>query len=65
MEGPMSKKTKEPPKRVNHKGNIKFPNPLVSQEAKKKKPFNMQIHAWGKYVVYSLCMYGNKIASIL
>jgi hypothetical protein len=34
----MSKKTKEPPKRVYHKGNIKFPNPLMSQEAK-KKPF--------------------------
>jgi hypothetical protein len=34
MEGPTSKKTKEPPmrakephKRMNHKGNIKFPNP--------------------------------------
>jgi hypothetical protein len=36
MEGLMSTKTKEPLKRVNHKGNIKFPNPLVSQEAKKK-----------------------------
>jgi hypothetical protein len=23
------------------------------------------IHAWGKYVVHRLCMYGNKIASIL
>jgi hypothetical protein len=23
----MSKKMKEPPKRTNHKGNIKFPNP--------------------------------------
>jgi hypothetical protein len=33
MEGPTSKKTKEPPKRANHKGNIKFPNPLTSQEA--------------------------------
>jgi hypothetical protein len=32
MEGPMSKKTKEPPKRVNYKGNIKFLN-LLSQEA--------------------------------
>jgi hypothetical protein len=67
MEGPTSKKTKEPPKRANHKGNIKFPNPLVSQEAQ-KKPFNMQLfsmHAWGKYVVHNLCMYGNKIASVL
>jgi hypothetical protein len=27
MEGPMSKKTKEPPKRANHKGNIDFLNP--------------------------------------
>jgi hypothetical protein len=33
MEGPTSKKTKEPPKRVNHKGNIKLLNPLLSQEA--------------------------------
>jgi hypothetical protein len=33
MEGPTYKKTKEPNKRVNHKGNIKFPNPLQSQEA--------------------------------
>jgi hypothetical protein len=31
MEGPTSKKTKEPPKRANHKRNIKFPpNPLQS-----------------------------------
>jgi len=30
MEGPTSKKAKEPPKRANHKGNIKFPNPLLS-----------------------------------
>ncbi len=43
MEGPMSKKTNEPPMRANHKGNIKLPNPLLSQEAyqirkgKKKK----------------------------
>jgi hypothetical protein len=33
MEGPTSKKTKEPPKKVNHKGNIKFLDPLVSWEA--------------------------------
>jgi hypothetical protein len=32
MEGPTSKKTKEPPKRANHKGNIMFLNPLLSQE---------------------------------
>jgi hypothetical protein len=30
MEGLTSKKTKEPPKRANHKRNIKFPNPLLS-----------------------------------
>jgi hypothetical protein len=24
---------KNPPRRVNHKGNIKFPNPLLSREA--------------------------------
>jgi hypothetical protein len=29
MEGPMSKETKESPKRVNHKWNIKFTNPLL------------------------------------
>jgi hypothetical protein len=31
MEGPTSKKTKEPPKRkrATHKGNIKFPNLLL------------------------------------
>jgi hypothetical protein len=33
MEGPMSKKTKEPPKRANYKGNYKFSNPFLSQEA--------------------------------
>ncbi len=27
MEGLMSKKTNEPPKRANHKGNIKFLSP--------------------------------------
>jgi hypothetical protein len=30
---PTSKKEKEPPKEANHKGNIKFPNPLLLQEA--------------------------------
>jgi hypothetical protein len=33
MEGPTSKKTKEPPKMANHNMNIKFPNRLLSQEA--------------------------------
>jgi hypothetical protein len=33
MEGPTSKKTKGPPKRVNQKGHIKFLNPFKSQEA--------------------------------
>jgi hypothetical protein len=33
MEGPMSKKTKESPKRENHKGNIKFAIPFLSREA--------------------------------
>jgi hypothetical protein len=33
MEGPTSKKTNEPPKRVNLKRNSKFPNPLPLQEA--------------------------------
>jgi hypothetical protein len=30
MVGPVSKKTKEPPKKkANHRGNIKFSNPLL------------------------------------
>jgi hypothetical protein len=29
---------KEPPKRANHKGNIKFPNPLMSREAYQMEP---------------------------
>jgi hypothetical protein len=29
MEKPTSKKRKESPMRANHKGNIKFPNPLL------------------------------------
>jgi hypothetical protein len=29
MEVPTSKKTKKPPKKVNHKGNIKFPKCLL------------------------------------
>jgi hypothetical protein len=33
MKGLTAKKPKEPPKKVRHKGNIKFPNPLMSQEA--------------------------------
>jgi hypothetical protein len=33
MEGSVFKKTNEPPKMVDHKGNIKFPNPSLSQEA--------------------------------
>jgi hypothetical protein len=32
MEGPKSKRTNEPPKKANHKGNIKFPNPFQSLE---------------------------------
>jgi hypothetical protein len=33
MEGPTSKMTKEPHNMTNHKGNIKFLNPLQLQEA--------------------------------
>jgi len=33
MEGPTSKKIKEPPKKANHKGNIKLPNPHLLREA--------------------------------
>jgi hypothetical protein len=33
MKGPTSKKTNETFNRANHKRNIKFPNPLMSQEA--------------------------------
>jgi hypothetical protein len=32
MEGPTSKKTNEPPKRADHKRNIKFPNPFLLPE---------------------------------
>jgi hypothetical protein len=31
-EGPTSKKTNEPLKRVDHKGNIKFQNPLSCEK---------------------------------
>jgi len=43
MEGQMSKKTNEPPKRLNHKGNIKLPNPplvkrsILNKERKEEK----------------------------
>jgi hypothetical protein len=33
MEGPIFKKTNESLKRMNHKGDIKFRNPFLSQEA--------------------------------
>jgi hypothetical protein len=33
MEGPMSKKTNEPPKRANHKGTSNSGTPLQLQEA--------------------------------
>jgi hypothetical protein len=44
MEAPMSKKTKEPPKRTNHEGNIKFPKPLMSREAYQMEPPNRENH---------------------
>ncbi len=37
MEGPTSKKTKESPKRVNHKGNIKFQNPYGKKHINKER----------------------------
>jgi hypothetical protein len=33
MEEPTSKKTKKPTTRANHKGNIKFLNPLLLRQA--------------------------------
>jgi hypothetical protein len=36
MEGPTSKKTKESPKKVNHKGNIKFLNPYHEKHINKE-----------------------------
>jgi hypothetical protein len=33
MKGLTSKKIKKPPKKANHKGNAKFPNPFLSREA--------------------------------
>ncbi len=44
MKAPMSKKTKEPPKRANHKGNIKFTNPLMSREAYQMEPAKRANH---------------------
>jgi hypothetical protein len=41
MEGPMSKKTKKPPKKANHKGNIKFLNLLVARSISHKKRENL------------------------
>jgi hypothetical protein len=39
MEGPTSKKTKEPPKRANHNSNIKFlkPPPIVRSISNKER----------------------------
>jgi hypothetical protein len=37
MDGPKSKKTKEPPKRVNHKRDIKFLNPFLSSKTYLRK----------------------------
>jgi len=37
MEEPTSKKTKNPPKRANHKGNIKFLNSPLLKEANKER----------------------------
>jgi hypothetical protein len=52
----MSKKTNEPSMRANHKGNIKLPNPLLSQEAywirkgkKKKSIYKDQEPNYQKY----------------
>jgi hypothetical protein len=46
MEGPKSEKTKDPPKRVNHKMNIKFPNPFfvarsISNKERGRRPKRM------------------------
>jgi hypothetical protein len=41
MEGPMSKKTKESPKRVNHKGNHQVPeHPPVARKISNKEREN-------------------------
>jgi hypothetical protein len=37
MKGSMSKKTKDPPKRPNRKGNIKFSNPSVARSISNKE----------------------------
>jgi hypothetical protein len=37
MEGPMSKTTKKPPKKPNHKGNIKFLNPSCHKKISNKE----------------------------
>jgi hypothetical protein len=59
MEGPMSKKTKKkPPKRVNNKGNIKFLNSLLAQEAyqirKRKEAYWLVGISFPRMMMFSL-----------
>jgi hypothetical protein len=73
MEGPMFKKTNETPKRANHKGNIKFPNPLISQEAyqTRKGDFTRQtlsvahnLESWDMSTWYAVVAYGSIVVII-
>ncbi len=45
MEGPMSKMTKEPPKRANYKGNIKFLNPLLAYQMRGEPLLCLEEHS--------------------
>jgi hypothetical protein len=50
MQGPTSKKTNEPPKRANHKGSVKFPNPPpVARNISNKKRGGPPERRRGKY----------------
>jgi hypothetical protein len=50
-EGPTSKKTKESPKRANHKGNFKFPTPL--QSCFVCEYYYISVHAKGDFICLS------------
>jgi hypothetical protein len=55
MEGLMSKKTNEPPKRANHKGNIKFLSLVISI---------LQIIPQDRWIQYQADLIGTMIRSL-
>jgi hypothetical protein len=52
MERSTSKKTNEPPKRANHKGNIKFPNPVLLREAYQIRKRELSQRSMSIYQIY-------------